>query len=165
MRAGSFCGTQFTCPPFYHNSERVARAMTVCSRAIFVPSGYRSEAFMDTPIRVEELDFNVSAPHMHATCLEALELAPGHKFLDVGSGCGVLTACGAFLVGKGGVANGIDIRPEAVRHSRECLRVLREQSQEYARLRVVLSGGLLFSCIWTWCRRKDLGLSFRRMIT
>ncbi len=31
------------------------------------------------PIRVEAHDFNISAPHMHATCLEALALQPGHK--------------------------------------------------------------------------------------
>jgi hypothetical protein len=36
------------------------------------------------------------------------------RFLDVGSGCGVLTACGAVLVGRGGCAVGIDSRPAAV---------------------------------------------------
>ena len=29
---------------------------------------------------------------------EELDLQPGHRFLDVGSGCGILTACGALLV-------------------------------------------------------------------
>lgn len=44
------------------------------------------------------MGFNVSAPHMHATCLEALDLQPGHSFLDIGSGCGLVTAAAAFLV-------------------------------------------------------------------
>lgn len=29
--------------------------------------------------QVERLDFNISAPHMHATCLEALQLQPGQR--------------------------------------------------------------------------------------
>lgn len=39
--------------------------------------------------RVEEMDFNISAPHMHATCLEALQLQPGHKVGGLGGGTGV----------------------------------------------------------------------------
>lgn len=39
------------------------------------------------------------APHMHAICLEALDIQPGQAFLDVGSGCGHVTALGGYLVG------------------------------------------------------------------
>jgi protein-L-isoaspartate O-methyltransferase len=54
--------------------------MKVCQRDMFLPNEYRNnEAFNDHPIRLEGLDFNVSAPHMHATCLEALKLQPGHR--------------------------------------------------------------------------------------
>ena len=49
-------------------------------------------------VRLDAMGFNVSAPHMHATCLEALDLQPGHAFLDIGSGCGLVTAAAAFLV-------------------------------------------------------------------
>lgn len=55
-------------------------ALTVCARDLFVPARYRGEAFIDTPIRLQEYDFNISAPHMHATCLEALEIQPGHRY-------------------------------------------------------------------------------------
>ena len=65
---------------------------------MFVTEQHQDEAFTDSPVRLEELDFNVSAPHMHASCLEALQLQPGHKLLDVGSGCGIINACGAFIV-------------------------------------------------------------------
>ena len=34
---------------------------------------------MDAPIRVEELGFNISAPHMHATALASLDLRPGDR--------------------------------------------------------------------------------------
>jgi len=72
--------------------------MRMCPRNMFVPEQHQDEAFTDSPIRLEELDFNVSAPHMHASCLEALDLEPGHKVLDVGAGCGIINACAAYMV-------------------------------------------------------------------
>jgi protein-L-isoaspartate O-methyltransferase len=72
-------------------SERVHRALQLCARDLFVPAEHREEALLDAPIRVESLDFNISAPHMHATCLEALQLQPGHK----ASWCRVFELCGA----------------------------------------------------------------------
>lgn len=113
-------------------SERVHRALQLCARDLFVPAEHREEALLDAPIRVESLDFNISAPHMHATCLEALQLQPGHKFLDVGSGCGVLTACGAWLVGPLGAAVGFDVRREAVSMGRDNVRRLTADSAEFA---------------------------------
>ena len=65
---------------------------------MFVTEPHQDEAFSDAPVRLEELEFNVSAPHMHASCLEALHLQPGHRLLDVGSGCGIINACGAYIV-------------------------------------------------------------------
>jgi hypothetical protein len=45
--------------------------MRVCARNAFLPEAHREpgEAFLDSPVRLDALDFNVSAPHMHATCL------------------------------------------------------------------------------------------------
>lgn len=60
---------------------------------------HQDEAFSDSPVRLHDLDFNVSAPHMHASCLEALQLQPGHRFLDVGCGSGTINACAAYIVG------------------------------------------------------------------
>lgn len=52
----------------------------MCPRGTFIPADYADDAYFDAPIRVEDMEFNISAPHMHATCLEALELQPGEKW-------------------------------------------------------------------------------------
>ena len=51
--------------------EKVIKAMRLCPRNAFLPEAHRNpdEAFLDSPVRLDTLDFNVSAPHMHATCL------------------------------------------------------------------------------------------------
>lgn len=59
--------------------------MLACPRDIFVPAGHREEAFVDGPIRVAEHGFNISAPHMHATMLEALDIVPGDRHVDLTS--------------------------------------------------------------------------------
>jgi protein-L-isoaspartate(D-aspartate) O-methyltransferase len=54
--------------------------------------------------RPEMIGYNatISAPHMHAYCLEILEpfLNENSKVLDVGCGSGYLTACFGKLCGK-----------------------------------------------------------------
>ncbi|GAB4814184.1 hypothetical protein N2152v2_001230 [Parachlorella kessleri] len=65
----------------------------------------------------------ISAPHMHAHCLEMLrnKLQPGAKVLDVGSGSGYLTAVMAHMVtqeGAHGVAVGIEHIPQLVETGR-----------------------------------------------
>ena len=84
--------------------QRVSRAMELIPRGSFVPQEQQGEAYLDCPLAVPQLGFNISAPHIHATCLERLELEPGHHFLDVGSGCGLVTCLGAYIVGKSGIS-------------------------------------------------------------
>ena len=67
-------------------NTRVCRAMELIPRGSFVPEEQQGEAYLDCPLAVPQLGFNISAPHIHATCLEKLGLEPGHHFLDVGSG-------------------------------------------------------------------------------
>jgi len=63
----------------------------------------------------------ISAPHMHASCLEALQdhLYAGARVLDVGSGSGYLTACMGVMVKPDGVAYGIEHVPELVSWSEQ----------------------------------------------
>lgn len=50
----------------------------------------------------------------------------------MGSGCGVLTAAAAFLVGRSGAAVGIDVKPCAAELGRANVRRLAQDSREYA---------------------------------
>ena len=66
----------------------------------------------------------ISAPHMHAIALDALEeqLVEGAKVLDVGSGSGYLTACLAHMVGPTGKVFGVEHIEELVSFSRNNIR-------------------------------------------
>ncbi|KAJ9568170.1 hypothetical protein OSB04_004136 [Centaurea solstitialis] len=94
-------------------SDKVAEIMETVDRALFVPDG--SPAYEDSPMQIG-FNATISAPHMHATCLQLLEknLQPGMHVLDVGSGTGYLTACFALMVGPQGHAIGVEHIPELV---------------------------------------------------
>ncbi|KAG8652627.1 hypothetical protein MANES_06G112100v8 [Manihot esculenta] len=98
------------------SSKKVAEVMETIDRALFVPDG--SPAYVDSPMAIG-YNATISAPHMHATCLQLLEehLKPGMHALDVGSGTGYLTACFAVMVGPQGRAVGVEHIPELVTSS------------------------------------------------
>ncbi|KAH7681538.1 Protein-L-isoaspartate(D-aspartate) O-methyltransferase protein [Dioscorea alata] len=97
-------------------SKKVAEVMETIDRGLFVPEG--NPAYVDSPMPIG-YNATISAPHMHASCLELLEehLQPGMRALDVGSGTGYLTACFAMMVGPQGRAIGIEHIPELVAFS------------------------------------------------
>ncbi len=66
--------------------------MLAIPRGLFVTDDVRDEAYIDTPLRLAKHNFNFSAPHMYAMCLENLDIQPGHAVLDIGSGTGHFTA-------------------------------------------------------------------------
>lgn len=66
-------------------SKKVAEVMETIDRALFVPEGL--PPYVDCPMDIGH-NATISAPHMHASCLQLLErnLQPGMHALDVGSG-------------------------------------------------------------------------------
>ena len=66
-------------------SNKVAQVMEAIDRAYFVPE--EMEPYADSPMPIG-YNATISAPHMHAYCLQLLErnLQPGMRALDVGSG-------------------------------------------------------------------------------
>ncbi|PIN22493.1 Protein-L-isoaspartate(D-aspartate) O-methyltransferase [Handroanthus impetiginosus] len=97
-------------------SKKVAEVMETIDRALFVPEG--TPPYVDSPMQIG-YNATISAPHMHAMCLELLEnnLKPGMHALDIGSGTGYLTACFAVMVGPQGRAVGVEHIPELVEAS------------------------------------------------
>lgn len=73
-------------------SKKVAEVMETIDRAVFVPDG--TSAYVDTPMQIG-YNATISAPHMHAMCLQLLEenLQPGMHALDVGSGTSCCFNC------------------------------------------------------------------------
>lgn len=67
------------------SSRKVAEVMESIDRGLFVTAG--NPAYADSPMPIG-YNATISAPHMHAMCLELLEdhLQPGMHALDVGSG-------------------------------------------------------------------------------
>eukprot|EP00667_Euglena_gracilis_P001151 EG_transcript_1150 len=119
----------------YLRSEALVVAMLHLPRGEFLPPALREDAHDLRPSRIETLGFNVSAPNMYSFCLEQLRLGPGHRFLDIGSGCGLLTALAAQLVGRAGVAHGIDVRTEIVAFARRNAAIQRRRVAEARRQR------------------------------
>lgn len=104
-------------------SPHVEAAIRAVDRAKCVPA--TEEAYMDAP---QLLGYNatISAPHMHAHCLELLadHLQPGACVLDVGAGSGYLTAVFAHMVCSGGAPGlvvGVEHIPQLVRSARRNL--------------------------------------------
>jgi protein-L-isoaspartate(D-aspartate) O-methyltransferase len=66
-------------------SRKVAEVIENIDRGLFVPNGV--QPYIDSPMAIG-YNATISAPHMHATCLQLLEnyLQPGMHALDVGSG-------------------------------------------------------------------------------
>jgi len=108
------------------HSPGVEAALRALPRGVFVPEDQSDQAYIDTPLRLPAFGFNISAPHMYAMCLEALSIELGQSFLDVGSGCGHMTALGGYLVGKTGRADGIDLLPEYKQFAEENIRRLKQ---------------------------------------
>jgi protein-L-isoaspartate(D-aspartate) O-methyltransferase len=105
-------------------SERVAAALREVDRGKYVNPAFATltEAYADHPLALGEGQ-TISAPHMHAICLELLEphLQPGARVLDVGAGSGYLTAAMAKLVQPNGSVLGVEKVPELVEHAKRCI--------------------------------------------
>ncbi len=84
------------------HDHRVLAAMRSVQRELFVLPDQRGEAYADRALAID-CGQTISQPLMVAVMVQALEVRPGDRVLDVGTGSGyqaaVLAACGARVVG------------------------------------------------------------------
>jgi protein-L-isoaspartate(D-aspartate) O-methyltransferase len=71
-------------------------------RELFVPSESRHMAYLDLPLSIGEGQ-TISQPYIVAMMTEALELSPGDRVLEIGTGSGYQTAILSVLTPKGRV--------------------------------------------------------------
>ena len=93
--------------------DAVQAAFDATPRAGFLPGRARNRARLDGPIPIGHGQTN-SQPRTVADMLRLLEVRPGGRVLDVGSGSGWTTALLAHLTGPSGRVLGLEIEPDLV---------------------------------------------------
>ncbi|XP_046857635.1 uncharacterized protein LOC124451045 [Xenia sp. Carnegie-2017] len=101
------------------SSKQVEDAFLNVPRAAFLPEFLHDEAYADYPVRGDD-HLHMSAPHMYATVLEALNMKEGMSFLNIGSGTGYFSMLAGYIVGSKGLNHGIELRGNLVEHANDC---------------------------------------------
>jgi protein-L-isoaspartate(D-aspartate) O-methyltransferase len=79
-------------------SPRVLDAMRTVPRHLFVPEEMRPRSYEDNPLPIG-LDQTISQPYIVAFMTQALQLEPGHRVLEIGTGSGYQAAVLGELAG------------------------------------------------------------------
>ncbi|CAL8105333.1 unnamed protein product [Calicophoron daubneyi] len=109
----------YTLPP------DLERAMRLVDRGNYF--GERSSrAYMDLAWRAGTL--HLSAPSIYISVLKNLDLAPGQRFLNIGSGSGYLSTIVGLILGYDGLSHGIELIESNVQFSRNQLETFLAES-------------------------------------
>ena len=95
------------------STDRVREAFASIRREDFLPADQRGSAGEDRALKIGYRQTN-SQPSTIANMLHLLDVKPGQRVLDVGSGSGWTTALLGVLVGPSGLVHGVEIVPELV---------------------------------------------------
>ncbi|HHU10607.1 MAG TPA: methyltransferase domain-containing protein [Intrasporangiaceae bacterium] len=98
----------------------VEEAMRRAPRADYLPESVRMLAHEDRPLSIGDGATN-SQPSTVRLMIDLLDVRPGHRVLDVGSGSGWTTAILAHLVGPTGSVLGVELIERLVRESSAAL--------------------------------------------
>lgn len=118
--------------------DTVSAAFAAHPREGFLPRAVRRRASYDGPLPIGSGQTN-SQPRTVADMLRLLDVRPGQRVLDVGSGSGWTTALLAHLVGPTGWVLGLELEPELVDFGRHNLAATR---QSWARIEPAVPGVL-----------------------
>jgi protein-L-isoaspartate(D-aspartate) O-methyltransferase len=106
--------------PWWVLDDRVLDVMAAIGRERFVPDAYQGLAYADIEVPIAE-GRAMLAPKVVGRMLQALNVQPGDKVLEIGSGTGYVTACLSRL---GGRVVGVETDPELAAGARERLAAL-----------------------------------------
>lgn len=101
-------------------TDRVSEAFAAHPREGFLRRADRRRAAHDGPLAIGRGQTN-SQPRTVADMLRLLDVLPGHRVLDVGSGSGWTTALLAHLVGPTGSVLGLELEEDLVSFGRDNL--------------------------------------------
>src|SRR5688572_4600697 len=106
----------------------VEEAFLKVPRHLFLPDEPLDKVYSDVAIvrkRGEEGQWTSSSsmPTIMAIMLEQLDLKPGQRVLEIGTGTGFNAALIASVVGPNGKVVTVDIQPDLVKDARKCLDV------------------------------------------
>ena len=100
-----------------HDDSVRERACRVVPRAPFLPADQRHRAGRDAPLPIGHGQTN-SQPFTVGAMLRLLDVKPGSRVLDLGSGSGWTTALLAHLVGPEGAVIGVERQEALIEPSR-----------------------------------------------
>jgi protein-L-isoaspartate(D-aspartate) O-methyltransferase len=119
--------------------ERVLAVMAQLPRELFVPAEMLTRAYSDGALPIASGQA-ISQPHMVAHMTELLELRPGMRVLEVGTGSGYGAA---VLAGLGCRVTSVERHPELAEAARDRLARLGLAQGSAAAVRVVVGDGSL----------------------
>ena len=104
-------------------SEPVIEALRAVPRHVFLPDIDPELVYRDAPFSIKSDDSgrsisSSSQPGMMAMMLDQLDVRPGHRVLEIGSGSGYNAALLNHLVGETGTVVSVDVDPDLVGDAR-----------------------------------------------
>jgi protein-L-isoaspartate(D-aspartate) O-methyltransferase len=111
---------------------KVLEIMGTVPRHLFVSPRYRSQAYADHPLPIDEGQ-TISQPYIVALMTQHLRLSPGEKVLEIGTGSGYQAAVLAGLTDK---VYSVEIREKLAKSASETLKQL-----DYAQVKVKWDDG------------------------
>jgi protein-L-isoaspartate(D-aspartate) O-methyltransferase len=110
--------------------DNVEKAFQDVPRKNFIPDRMQRSAYLDMPLPIG-FGQTISQPSTVKKMLEWLEVEPGNKVLDVGSGSGWTTALLSNIVGRRGKVFAVEKIPELVEFGRQNNRVIGNRKAEF----------------------------------
>lgn len=101
---------QFIADGLLH-SDRIRSALLAVPREDFIPPRFRDYAYQEVPLPLPGTRSTISCPHSYPLFYEPLDLAAGHRFMEIGLGSGYGAAVAREVVGPTGMVVSIEIDP------------------------------------------------------